>query len=84
MSCEHHGNLVICHGPEMREVRREPWETRWCFKCRKRLPHDSVVMAPVELSYYGPRVKVECHGCGGDHVHFPGTWDGPTLVLGDA
>ena len=82
MTCTHVGNLIICRGPEMEEVRRTLWETRWCFKCRKRQPHDAVVMAPTEPSYYGPHVNVECHGRGGDHVHFPGCEpDGPTLEL---
>jgi hypothetical protein len=75
--------LHINWGPGYRERSREPWQTRWCFKCRKRLPHDVVIMEPVEPSYYGPHAKVECAGCGEDHVHFPGTWDGPTLTLGD-
>lgn len=77
--------LHICWGPAMEEVRREPWETRWCFKCRKVRKHDAVVYAPTEPSYYGPHVSVECEGCGEDHVHFPGCEpDGPTLELADA
>lgn len=74
-------SIHICTGPPMREARREPWKTCWCFKCRKRLAHEAVVMAPTEPSYYGSHVKVECAGCGGDYTHFPGTWDGPTLVV---
>lgn len=72
--------IHICWGPRMREHKREEWETRWCFKCRKRLPHDAVLMVPDEESYYGPHWSVQCHGCGGDYIHFPGTWEGPTLV----
>lgn len=68
-------------GPAMREHRREPWETCWCFKCRKRLKHEAVLMVPVDrMSYYGPHWNVECEGCGEDHVRFPGTADGPTLT----
>lgn len=74
-------NLFICLGPEMHERRREFWKTCWCFKCRKRLRHDAVLMAPDEPSYYGPHWRVECEGCGEDHVHFPGTWDGPTFEV---
>ena len=73
--------LHVCWGPNMREVKRLEWQTRWCFKCRKRLLQEAVLMAPVEPSYYGPHWNVECVGCGEDHVHFPGTWDGPTLEI---
>lgn len=74
--------LHVNYGPPMREAKRVPWETRWCFRCRKRLPHDAVLMEPTEPSYYGPHWDVECEGCGGDHVHFPGCEpDGPTLVM---
>lgn len=73
--------LHVCRGPEMVERRREHWAIRWCFKCRERLPHEAVLMAPAEPSYYGPHWNVECEGCGEDHVHFPGTWDGPTLEV---
>jgi hypothetical protein len=73
--------LIVCRGPRMEEVRRVPWETRWCFRCRQVQPHDAVIYAPAEPSYYGPHASVECHGCGEDHVRFPGTEDGPTLVI---
>lgn len=70
-------------GPRMVEAKRQPWEERWCFRCRKRQKHDAVLMVQdpeTEPSYLGdPFWKVECHGCGGDHVRFPGTEDGPTL-----
>ena len=86
MTCEHYGNLVVCRGPAMVEYRRKPWQTHWCFRCRKRLPHDAVLYAQdlevePEPSYMGePYWAVECHGCGEDHVHFPGCEpDGPTL-----
>lgn len=65
--------LSINYGPPMREARREQWEVRWCFKCRKRLMQWALFMVPTEPSYYGPHWKVECEGCGEDHVHFPGT-----------
>lgn len=66
----------------MIEKRRMAWETRWCFKCRKRRAHEAVLMVPADLlSYYGPHWKVECEGCGEDHVRFPGTEDGPTLEV---
>lgn len=69
----------------MVERKREPRGVAWCFRCRKRLPHDAVlyVQNPAdEPSYMGdPYWAVECHGCGEDHVRFPGTEDGPTLEV---
>lgn len=76
--------IHVCTGPPMREYSRTAWETRWCFQCRKRLPHEAIVMVPTEPSYYGPHVEVECAGCGEDHVRFPGTEDGPTLKLAES
>lgn len=73
--------IHICRGPEMREFSRRVWEVRWCVRCRKRLRHVAVFMAPAEPSYYGPHWKVCCAGCGEDHVRFPGTSDGPTLEV---
>ena len=76
-------SLHVCRGPEMREELRRPWQVRWCFRCRKLLPHEAVLYVPAEPSYYGPNWDVECVGCGEDHVHFPGTWDGPTLEVAE-
>lgn len=68
----------------MHEVRREVWEVRWCFSCRRRLRHVAVLLVPDDpRSYYGPSWVVRCAGCGEDHVRFPGTEDGPTLVCAD-
>jgi hypothetical protein len=75
-------SLHINWGPPMEERKREHWQTRWCFKCRKRLSHEAVLMTPIGPSYYGPHWAVECEGCGEDHVHFPGCEpDGPTLEI---
>lgn len=71
--------IIVNWGPEMREAKREPWEVRWCFRCRRRVMQIAVLMVPIEESYYGPHWSVECEGCGEDHVRFPGTEDGPTL-----
>lgn len=67
--------LCILPGPT-HEYDREAGFTRWCFKCRKRLPHDYVLIGdpPDIQSHYDPQWVNECSGCGGDHVHFPGTW----------
>lgn len=76
-------SVVLCTGPAMREAKRELWQTRWCFKCRRRLVHEAVLMVAVdgEEDFYGPHWKARCEGCGEDHVRFPGTEDGPTLVM---
>ncbi len=59
-----------------KEIRREDVGEKWCFACRKRLPHAAVTLAPIEMSYYGPHWFYECSGCKGDHVDFPGTFSG--------
>lgn len=57
-----------CH-----EVRREPVGEKWCFGCRKLLPHDAVVYAPDDpYSYYGPHWRYECSRCHRDMTSFPG------------
>lgn len=86
MTCEHYENLVTCRGPAMVEHKRELWKVTWCFKCRKHLKHDAVLMVQdpdTEPSYMGePYWNVECEGCGEDHVQFPGYEpDGPTLEV---
>lgn len=82
MTCTHvhlGGACVdICTGPGMVEGRREDDRVRWCFQCRKHLPHFAVLMVPVGESYYGPHWQLECEGCGEDHADFPGSYrDGP-------
>lgn len=63
----------------MIETSRKSERVRWCFKCRKRLPHELVVKVPVDReSYYGPHATIECAGCHDDNADFPGTFrDGP-------
>lgn len=77
--------LHVCFGPPMVEQKREDWEVRWCFRCRKHLMQEAVLMVQdpdTEPSYMGdPHWKVECVGCGEDHVRFPSTEDGPTLEI---
>lgn len=71
------GRLVTLHilRVETREISRRTAGEKWCFSCRRRLPHDIVVEAPVDpMSYYGPNWRYECSRCRGDHVDFPGTW----------
>jgi len=67
------GELVcIIPGPSV-ELRRWPIGDLWCFKCRKRLPHDAVVLDDeVQPSYYDPVLIRQCSRCGEDHTTFPG------------
>lgn len=71
MTCTTVGNLTICHTP-MKEIRRTKDRVRWCFKCRKHLPHDWIVLDTVEPSYYEPIGRFDCSGCHQEHVLFPG------------
>lgn len=66
--------LIICPGPSV-EIARRPIGLSWCFRCRKRLPHDYVVLDdPPERqpSYYEPVGIRECTRCSEDHTSFPG------------
>jgi hypothetical protein len=60
-------SLHICRTP-MKEILREPDRVRWCFRCRAHLPHDFVVLATVEPSYYDPTPRYDCSRCGEDHT----------------
>lgn len=64
--------LHINWGPALHEIRREPVGEKWCFGCCKHLPHDFVVTAPIERSYYGPNWVYECSRCKKDLTDFPG------------
>jgi len=57
----------------MEEVKRDNIGERWCFKCRKRRDFFFIVTAPIEPSYYGPNVDVQCGSCDtSDGDCFPG------------
>lgn len=68
---------IHVHHTPLREHSRRDFGDRWCFQCRKRLPHELVVLVPTDpYSYYGPSRTIECSGCGEDHTAFPGTaWE---------
>lgn len=70
--------IHVC-GPAVEEVSRKDWRERWCFACRKRHMFILIVMAPVEMSYYGPHREIRCSACNGiDSDVFPGIeryWD---------
>lgn len=57
----------------MKELKREDAGVRWCFKDRAHLPHEHVLKATVEPSYYDPDWSLECSRCGEDNTYFPGT-----------
>lgn len=61
--------LCIIPGPTKR-VREGDDGVRWCFGCRKRLPHKWVLFDYPEPSYYEPIVVRECSGCGKDRTAF--------------
>ena len=68
----HRAAIHILRVPEHEHGRR-PVGDKWCFRCRKRLPHDWVVYVPDdEMSYYGPRGQFECPRCGHDATRFNG------------
>lgn len=45
---------------------------RWCFGCRRHLPHQRVVLGDEEPSYYDPVAVRQCSRCGRDRTSFPG------------
>ena len=57
------------------EYARKPAGERWCFGCRKRLPHAWVFRGdpPEALSYYEPYWVLKCSRCVHDMTRFPGT-----------
>ncbi len=63
--------LCIIPGPD-KELAREPAGERWCFGCRKRLPHDWVLLGDSEPSYYEPVWVRQCSQCEQDRTAFPG------------
>ena len=90
MTCDHvhvDGQCVtICRPREVYVLREVDAGDRWCFGCRKRLPHVDRLLhdnphplppdfPPDELSYYDPWWSRECSGCGEDRTVFPqGGW----------
>ncbi len=48
--------------------KRNRW--KWCFKCRKRLPHMLWMAYDPKPTYYEPIVFWRCGGCGKDRTRF--------------
>jgi hypothetical protein len=59
-------------GAMVHEPIRKRHRWKWCFNCRKRLPHMLTMSREVEPSYYDPYVWWKCGGCGKDFTLFPG------------
>ena len=68
------GGDVLCIIPGPTKVlAEEPAGDRWCFGCRKRLPHIDACLADPEPSYYDPVWVRRCSVCKRDCTRFPGT-----------
>jgi hypothetical protein len=62
-------------GPTV-EIARTSDGTRWCFGCRKHLPHDLVLLDYRDddtYHYFGPATVTKCSRCGKDRTRFPGS-----------
>ena len=64
--------IHITWGPT-KELRREAVGDRWCFGCRKRLPHEAVLLGDEKPSYYEPVWVYRCSRCNRNLTRFPGT-----------
>jgi len=63
---------ALCGGAVF-EWQREPAGDRWCFGCRRHLPHDWVLRndtPPDEPSWYEPIWVLECSECRKDRTRF--------------
>lgn len=78
-------NLVhVCPGPSwVVSTADDDRETRWCFGCRKHLPHTWTLLDdPPERqpSYYEPVPVIQCSRCKRDCTVHPGVYrDGPPV-----
>lgn len=50
---------AIC-GPAMRVISEQDAGTRWCFRCRKRVPFTDRLWTTVGLSCWGPYIDRTC------------------------
>lgn len=77
MSCTHYeGGLTICQPNSWKVFHRKSAGVKWCFKCRRHLPHDWIIEGEGGYSYYEPTGRYDCSGCHQEHVLFPGrVWD---------
>jgi hypothetical protein len=61
--------LCIIPGPT-KELKRIQGGDCWCFGCRKRLPHEQVLLGDELPSYYEPVWVYRCSQCGKDRTRF--------------
>lgn len=67
-------NIHICFSGETEERKlntRNRW--KWCYNCRKRLPHMLTALVEKAPSYYDPVIFWKCGRCGKDHTRM--TWE---------
>jgi hypothetical protein len=62
--------VCVIPGPT-KELARQPAGVRWCFGCRKHLPHDDVIVGDEGPSWYDPVLVRQCSRCGQDRTTFP-------------
>jgi len=66
--------LHICYsGPTYEEKLRKRKHKKWCFRCRKKLPHMLTALIEKKPSYYDPTIFWKCDGCLKDFTRFWGT-----------
>ena len=68
---------IVCIIPgASHEYARKPAGDKWCFNCRKRLPHDFVLMGdpPDVETYYESQWDTRCSQCHQDYTQFPGAY----------
>ena len=64
--------FVCGTGRTVEEPIRKRRRMKWCFNCRKHLPHMLTMQREVKPSYYDPITFWKCSGCGEDWTLFPG------------
>lgn len=74
------GELHLCLGPSIvGGTAPDDRPTRWCFQCRKHLPHSWELMRD-KSPWYDDTPVCRCTGCGEDHTDHPGSFrDGPSI-----
>jgi hypothetical protein len=58
----------VTTGPDKEKPIRKRNRWKWCFGCRKRLPHMLMMAYDSKPSYYDPIIRWKCGGCGKDRT----------------